>query len=306
MIKYNAIILPDKVFISDTSGNNYYPPDLSAIGILFDGQKAVPTNKKGWFELSKLPQKVEKIIKPSSKLVGFKLKDGFPPSEKLPEKVDPEFFDDIEGDDGEIHYKNEEIMGLYEQIREEQPEYKEQIEFEISTIAHKNSNWQFVPAPQNVQHYLLDEILNHPDLLQDEKCFLTSEESYKRIREFVNTNINPQVAYVSSDYNFHFAVSKRIPLHEKEKYQRNVKPFAKRPKYVDDYRTNREVKVYEIAPTQKEVLSYKGSCLAPKFEGDSYEDLEAKISEYLQDLIAKINEPLKDCPHCKGKGVINP
>jgi hypothetical protein len=308
MTKYNAIILPDKVFISDTSGNSYYPPDLSAIGILFDGQKATPTNKKGWFELPKLPQKVEKIIKPSPKLIGFKLKDGYQPSDKLPEKVDPEFFAYIDDDsDDENHYKNKEIMGLYEQIREEQPEYKEQIEFEISTIAHKNSNWKFVPAPQNVQHYLLDEITKHPDILQDEKCFLASEESYKRIREFVKTNINPQVAYVCSDYDFHFSVSKRIALHEKEKYQRNVKPFAKRPKYVDDYRTTRSIKVYDIIPKPEKRASYsEKSDVAPVFEGDSYEDLEAKISEYLQELINKINEPLQDCPHCKGKGVINP
>lgn len=306
MTKYNAIILPEKVFISDSSGG-YYPPDLSAIAILFDGEKAMPTNKKGWFELPKLPQKVEKIVKPSSKLVGFKLKDGFPSSEKLPERVDPEFFAYISDDSDEDHYKNEEIMGLYERIYEEQPAYNEQIEFEISTIAHKNSNWQFVPAPQNVQHYLLSEILNHPSLLQDEKCFLTTEESYKRIREFVKTNVNPQVAYVSSDYDFHFAVSKRIALHEKEKYQRNVKPFAKRPKYVDDYRTNRSVQVYDIIPKEGTRKSYdEDSCVAPKFEGDNYEDLEAKIAEYLQDLISKINKPLKDCPHCKGKGVIHP
>ena len=305
MTKYNAIILPDKVFISDASNTAWNFIDLASI-FLFDGQKAVFTHKKGWSELPKLPQKVEKIVKPSSKLVGFKLKDGFPSSEKLPERVDPEFFAYISDDSDEDHYKNEEIMGLYERVCQEQPEYLEQIEFEISTIAHKNSDWKFVPAPRNVQNYLIDEITKHPDVLQDEKCFLTTEESYKRIREFVKTNVNPQVAYVSSDYDFHFAVSKRIALHEKEKYQRNVKPFAKRPKYVDDYRTSRSVQVYDIIPKEGTRKGYdKDSCVAPKFEGDNYEDLEAKIAEYLQDLITKINEPLKDCPHCKGKGVIH-
>lgn len=306
MTKYNAIILPEKVFISDASNTVWHFNDLAS-AFLFDGQRAIPTHKKGWLELPKLPQKVERLVKPLTKLIGFRLKDGFPSSDKLPEKVDPNFFAYINDDSDEGSCKNKEIVGLYERIYEEQPAYSEQIEFEISTIAHKNSDWKFVTAPKNVQNYLIDEITKHPDILQDEKCFLTTEESYKRIRDFVKTNVNPQAAYVSSDYDFHFAVSKRIVLHEKEKCQRNVKPFAKRPKYVDDYRTTRTVQVYDIIPKEGTRKSYdKDSCVAPKFEGDNYEDLEAKIAEYLQDLIAKINEPLKDCPHCKGKGVIHP
>lgn len=304
MTKYNAIILPDKVYISDSQVNQWSHIDLKTF--IFDCGEAKETNKKGWYELPRLPKKIEKTIKPSSKLVGFKLKDGFPPSEKLPERVDPEFFDDIDGDDDEIHYKNEEIMGLYERIYEEQPAYNEQIEFEISTIAHKDSNWQFVTAPPNVQHYLLDEITKHPAVLQDERCFLSTEESYKRIREFVKTNINPRVAYVSSDYDFHFEVSKKIQLHEKEQYKRCTNIFAKRPKYVKDYRLDRKISVYDIIPKEEERKSYsEHSHVAPKFEGANYKDLEANIATYLNELIEKINEPLKDCPHCKGRGVIN-
>jgi hypothetical protein len=302
MTKYNAIILPDKVFIADSSNTSWSQVDLASI-FLFDGQKAVPTHKKGWYELTSLPKKVEKLIRPLQKCISYKLKNGFAVSDKLPQEVNPEFF--AWDSDLEAH-NNSEIMGLYEPIYSQDPEYLEQIEFEILTIAHKNSGWKFIAAPKNVQHYVLDEILNHPDLLQDEKCFLSSGESYKRIREFVKLNINPRVASVSSDYDFHFAVSKKISLCEKEKYQRNVKPFTKRPKYVDDYRTNRVVKVYEIAPDQRQVDSYKGSCLAPKFEGANYQDLEDNINNYLSELIEKINEPLQDCPHCKGTGVINP
>jgi len=273
-------------------------------GFLFDGQKAIPTHKKGWYELPSLPKKVERFMKPQQKCVSYKLGDGFVASDKLPQEVSPEFFawdSDLEAHD------NSEIMGLYEPIYSQDPEYLEQIEFEISTIAHKNSDWKFIAAPKNVQHYVLDEILNHPSLLQDEKCFLSSEESYKRIREFVKLNINPRVAYVSSDYDFHFEASKKIVLHEKEKFQRNVKPFAKRPKYVDDYRLDRKVSVYDIIPKEEQRKSYSThSHVAPKFEGANYQDLEDNINSYLSELIEKINEPLQDCPHCKGRGVINP
>lgn len=301
MTKYNTIILPDKVFISDASNKSWCASDLS-FNLLFDGKQATKTNKEGWFELSSLPKKVEKLIKPTPKIEKFKLKDGFLPSDKLPVEVAADFFQWI---DEEEEYLNGEIKNLYEPVCIEQPEYNELVEFEISTIAHKNSGWQFVKAPLNVQHYLIDEITKAPDLLQDEKCFLTTEESYKRIREFILLNINPHIAFVSSNYDFHFEVSKKITLHEKEKYQRNVKPFSKRPKYVDDYKVDRKISVYDIIPNEGERKSYsKNSCVAPKFEGDNYDDLESKISEYLEDLIQKINEPMKDCPHCLGRGVI--
>lgn len=301
MTKYNAIILPDKIFISDVENKSWHARDLS-INLLFDGERAKKTNKDGWFELSALPKRVEKLIKPAPETEKFKLKDGFSPSEKLPIEVTPDYFEWLEDEE---EYKNNELKSLYEPIYSERPEYLEPVEFEISTIAHKNSGWAFVKAPPNVQHYLLDEITKAPDLLQDEKCFLTTVESYKRIREFVLKNINLHVATVSSNYDFHFEVCKKITLHEKEKYQKNIKPFSKRPKYVTDYKVDRKISVYDIIPNEGERKSYsKNSCVAPKFEGESYSDLESKISEYLEELIAKINEPLKDCPHCKGVGVI--
>jgi hypothetical protein len=300
MIKYNAIILPDKVFLADAANKEWHVADLDK-GFLFDGQKALPTNKKGWYELPNLPKTVQNKISPPPLISSYKLRDGFVSTDKLPATVSADFF---EYDDEEEEYLNGEIKGLYEAVLKQKEPYLENVEFEISTISHKNSNWKFVAAPPNVQNYLLDEITKHPALLQDEKCFLSKEESYKRIREFIKLNINPRVAYVSSDYDFHFEVAKKIPLHEKEKYQRNVKPFAKRPKYVDDYRLNRKVTVYCIIPDEKRKASYKNSDIAPQFSGENYEDLEINISNYLNDLINKINEPLKDCPHCKGRGVV--
>lgn len=300
MIKYNAIILPDKVYISDSRSVGYSTFVLS--DFIFDCGKVKETNKKGWYELPSLPKTVQKKISPPRVISSYILKSGFIPTDKLPHEVSADFF---EYDDDEEEYTNSEIMGLYEPVLQQKESYLENVEFEIATIAHKNSNWQFVTAPPNVQHYLLEEITKHPALLQDEKCFLSTEESYKRIREFIKLNINPRVAYVSSDYDFHFEVAKKIPLHEKEEFKRCTNIFAKRPKYVKDYRLDRKVTVYCIVPNEKQKASYKNSDIAPKFEGANYEDLEANIKSYLNELIEKINEPLKDCPHCKGRGVVN-
>lgn len=301
MTKYNAIILPDRVYISDSQANQWNHVDLRVF--VFDCGEAKETNKKGWYELPCLPKTVQKKISPPRVISSYILKSGFVPTDKLPHEVPADFF---EYDDDKGEFTNDEIMGLYEPVYQQKESYLENVEFQIEKIAIKESNWKFVNAPPNVQHYLIDEITKHPAVLQDERCFLSTEESYKRIREFIKININPHVAYVSSDYDFHFEVSKIIKLHEKEKYQRNVKPFAKRPKYVDDYRLDRKISVYDIIPKEDKRASYsKHSHVAPKFEGENYEDLEANIKNYLNELIEKINEPLKDCPHCKGRGVIN-
>lgn len=303
MTKYNSIILPDRVFITVAINKEWHTTQLDK-DFLFDGQKALATNKKGWFELHSLPKKVEKLISPPQIISCYKLKEGFVCTDKLPQEVTSSFFS---WDDDNEEYENAEIKGLYEPVYEQKEPYLENVEFEISTIAHKNSNWQFIVAPKNVQHLLVDEITKHPALLQDEQCFLTTEESYQRIREFIKLNINPRAAYISSDYNFHFEVVKKITLHEKEKFQRNAKPFAKRPKYVDDYRDDRKISVYDIIPKEDKRASYsKHSHIAPKFEGANYEDLENNINNYLNELIEKINEPVKDCPHCQGRGVIAP
>ena len=302
MTKYKAIVLPDKVYISSVH-QEWHVSDLDN-GFFFDGQKALPTYKKGWYELPCLPKTVQKKVSPPKIICGYQLKDGFVPTEKLPETLPAEYF---EWDDDIEEYRNSEIKGLYDPVYSQEPDRLENIEFEIETIAHKGSNWKFVAAPKNVQHYLIDEITKHPDLLQDERCFLSSEESYRRIREFVKLNINPRAAYVSSDYDFHFEVSKKITLYKKEKYKRCVNAFAKLPKYVDDYRADRKISIYDIIPKEEPRKSYsEHSHVAPKFEGANYEELETNINNYLTELIEKINEPLQDCPHCKGRGVINP
>lgn len=295
MLKLSAIILPDKVFIS--SGSDWYGLN----SFVFDGIGPKNTNKSGWYELPYLPKVVQRK-KPSVKnITHYKLKDGFVATSKLPQQAASDFFT---ADDEDDECPNSEIRGLYDEVYEEKPESLEEIEFTIEKIAHKDSGWKFIDAPKNVQHYLLDEIAKHAAVLQDERCFLSSEESYKRIREFVKLNINPRVANVTSDYDFRLEVCKKITLHEKEKFQKNARPFSNRPKYVDDYRLDRKLIVYHIVPDERGLKSYSDSSLAPKFEGDNYEDLENNIKIYLTELIEKINEPLKDCPCCKGRGVL--
>ena len=49
-----------------------------------------------------------------------------------------------------------------------------------------------------------------------------------------------------------------------------------------------------------------GGCQAiiKGFTGENQDDLKQKIDAYCEDLIKFINEPIVDCPHCKGRGVV--
>ena len=52
--------------------------------------------------------------------------------------------------------------------------------------------------------------------------------------------------------------------------------------------------------------SYNGyeKYVTPEFRGENYEDLMFNIKQYCKEIVELINEPVKDCPHCKGRGVL--
>jgi excinuclease UvrABC ATPase subunit len=97
-------------------------------------------------------------------------------------------------------------------------------------------------------------------------------------------------------------VSKLIELHDPESYKVNVNQYKRRaPKYETRYRKTREVKVFEMTHDEK---CYGNYTVIKGFSANSQAELAAVIDNYLDDLMKTINEPLVDCPHCKGMGVI--
>jgi hypothetical protein len=151
------------------------------------------------------------------------------------------------------------------------------------------------------KYSLLDRITTHPVLLPTKQCYLTKEESYKIIRNHVKTNIDPRYARVTSDYDFCFAVEKVIELHKPYEYTVNVNAAYSRrkPKYEKRYNTTKSVKVYEVAPKV-----YNSYPIVEPFSGKDYDDLKKNIDEFLHNLMEMINEPVVECEHCKGRGVI--
>lgn len=167
------------------------------------------------------------------------------------------------------------------------------------------SRWQHegtrvLTAPE-IRHPAIDEILYPDILLPTRPSYLTSKQSYDIIRLFVKENINNKVAEITSDYDFCFTVKKKIELCEVEEYMVNVAISKRKPRYEKRFKRDRSVEIFEMTHSES---NYKGYTVIPGFQGVDQEDLKKNIDTFLSKLIEKINQPLKECSHCKGYGVI--
>lgn len=304
-ITFEVIKTSDGYFIKD------------AYGYVFDGEKPKQSWKRDWFKVKSLSS-VKKIV-PEIKLISnYVLSDEYVETESMPKKVTKDFF-------GENYYEHK-LYSLYEPEYNITPETTEDIDFEIDIVAEiegelvektikfpvygrypnlDGKNWAI--TNEQLKLGLLDEIIT-PDILQQERpCELSSENSYKIIRTYIKDNINPKVAYITSDYDFCLTVEKRIPLAEKQEYKvdENFSLFGKRrkPRFITKYRTERNKIIYKIAPRLQGKV-YDGYQEAPIFRGENAKNLEENIKDYLEEIIKEINKPIKDCPNCKGEGII--
>lgn len=284
-----AIKTKNKVFISDNIKNDsYFHTKLD--GLIFDTGKLKPSYMKGWFEIDDIPTSIQKH-KPKKKVnMRYELKEGYPVSELTPKVVSYSDFDD-EYDD---------VRGLYTYKYDEVEEGIEEVEFEINVIAETEDDFNLERMDYKPVYNFLDRIQIHPLLLPTRPCVLTKEESYRIVRNFVKANIDPKYAKITSDYDFCFTVKKVFDLYKQEEYRVNINAMTKRkPKYETRYRRTREVTIFEVAPQARD-----GYPVIQEFVGKSYEDLVNNINTYLNDLIAKINEPVVECSCCGGFGVI--
>lgn len=315
-----AIKLDNGAAISDnTALKGYHSSYLSQY--LFNGEKPTMTFDSSWFTVSTMPTKCQRVVPEKTVTVGFRLKDDFPETKKTPRKVDAEFFEWSKDE-----RQNNDIFGLYEPITDTIPESYEDEELEVEVIAEvedfnllrgfeyqvRNGQWPnsqpgYTITEKNAEHQVIDKMFFPRPLIATRPTKLSSYDSYQIIRNYIKDNINPLYAEITSDYDFCLTVKKRIALDTPESYivDDNFNPFGRKrkPKMVTKYRDNRQVTVYETAPL-KDGTVYRGYTQCPSFEGVNYPDLQKNIKEYLDKVITEINEPLVDCPHCKGRGVV--
>jgi len=293
----------------------------------FDGVEPKPTFDRSWFYISNYPESVQKWVKQPNINFRYVLRDISMLSDRVKKDFAREQVADYDSSAYDWIWKPEyaTLRSLYELVSDTQPDILEDVEFSIDVVfeidheaqkaetfsypamrnSSKNSGFDEI-TNENLRRRLIDEIMV-PSLYRGERpCKLTSDQTYSIVRQHIKLHIDPKVAVVTSDYDFCFTVKKRIKLVVPVKYTVDINNniFTKRKKKpIYEERTNetRDVEIFEMTSKEK---SYKGYTPIAGIEGANDADLKKKLDTYLTDLMAYINEPIEECPNCKGLGVL--
>lgn len=309
----------DKGYLITTNQKNENPTwfSTSLSNLFFDGEKAKNTFRSDWFIIKEKPKIIQKEVSQQSINKRWELKDKSLTGKFKTYWTHAEIFDE----EGDIIPEFESIKGLYEFKEDKQPDILEEVSFEweqfleIETFNEPTGfnfkaagKWSHQSYPdvteRDITYDILSQVLVPPVLLHNQPCELSAEKTYAIIRKYIQENINPKVAVITSDYDFCFTVKKKIPLAKPYSYQVDVNNSIfnkrkKKPKYETHWVREKEVEIFEMCPKKYE----KYTPVTP-FKGDSQEDLKQYIETYLKELITVINEPLCECDKCKGTGVL--
>ena len=317
-LKVYAIETNNGVFINRDPDNSRYGQSNFATN-LFDGKQPQDTFQPNWSRIDNPPKRVSHIQDRPNINHRFELVDVSLASEKIPLVLSREQAGEFIG--YEFNWKPEYVIykSLYREVSDPQEPIEVDDEFEYIVLAviddikePKKISYPYdekrlyshpgTITNDKVHHSLIDQIVYPSILIHERPCKLTSKESYDIIREHIKLNIIPQVSRITSDYDFCFEVRKIIPLTKPYSYEYKHKPFGRgRTIMKTQYVKDREVKCFEMTSIQD---AYKGYTPIAGFEGKNEDDLKEKVDAYLVDLMAMINEPLKECPNCNGMGVL--
>jgi hypothetical protein len=309
-----AIKTNDGIFISDCakpySGHNLERQ-------LFDGVLPQKTFMDQWFKVPSIPKKISRMVSQPNINRRLEIKDISNISEATPKVLDHKEVG-VENDGDFIWLpKYENIKDLYEWKSDVSPPKEELYEFEIKILLEIDKIEEYTEfnyfseekhlniTRNNIEHQILDKILFPEPIVSMKPCKLSSEDSYKIIREYVKSNINPKAAIITSDYDFCFTVKKRVPLAKpyESSYEITTKTGRsyKPARYNKRYHSVKEVEFFEMTHSP---YNYRGYTPIEGFYGTSESDLKNNIDKYLNELMDAINEPLKECECCNGIGVV--
>lgn len=288
----------NKYYLSEVIQNSYH---RRLVNCKINGEKTTPSFNQNWFISAGIPEKVELYRSAENINHRYELIDRSLASDKIPLVIDQGLIDLNDDYNWVGTYAN--LQSLYQLCYDKSEERYEEVEFTYETILEVED----IKYPDkvvytgNARFNELAKILYPPVVLPNTRCELTIDESYRIIREYVKLNINQKYARITSDYDFCFTVKKIIELATIQEYKVDVNAFTKRrkPKYETRYRTTNEIECFEMAPKP-----YQNYTVIKPFSANNQKELEENIQKYLNDLIKRINEPLKYCKCCKGTGVI--
>jgi len=308
----NVVETPDCAFLSFVE--NFH--DNKAMFYLYDGKEPTKSFFPGWIKVERVPTKFERVVNHPNVNHRFVLIDESMASEKIPLVLTvKEAVDTDQEDECLWKPKYRHLQSLYRGVSDPVPNTIEEIDFEIAShvkvkrvieedfidFSTSTGRWKLNRVTdEDVKHQLIDELM-FPDLLMNQlPSKLTSDQMYLIVREHVKTHLDVRYAKITSDYDFCFTVKKRIIWGEGSVDSNFSKNTAKNKKNAN-YQSERDVTVFEMTSESEE---YKGYTVIPGMIGENHKDLKDKVDKFLEDLMAVINEPLVECPHCQGRGVV--
>lgn len=319
MIKLVGVKSGEKYFITRDSGDGYRRYSLPNRYIINSG-KIEKSFHKNWGVLSTEVKTVQEVKSQPDINHRYELRDLSLESDKIPLLLMRDEISYYDSDSYEWIWNKQYSMyqSMYELKSDNQPNLLVDVEFEYETIMEFDgllehsgfgyevfkTQWEHegyrILDENSIKHQLIDEMIFPEIILPSRPCSLSRKQTFDIIRVYIKQNINFQRASITSDYDFCFTVKKKIDLSEEEKYSVDVNwaKKTKRKKFETRYKRFREIEIFDMAPKP-----YQNYRVIDGFIGENEKDLKSKIDSYCKDLVDYINEPVSDCPHCKGRGV---
>lgn len=309
-IKLVGIKCKDKYYISRHKDGCEWGRFNNTGNLLINGYLAMPTFHRDWNIVDKEPTTVQVAKRQRPINQRYELIDPSLASNKIPLVFPQE--DVIECFEDVCHWKDEfrGLESLYRLCGDKQPDILEDIDFEYETIVEVSEikdfgefKYKIHGAPiskSDISYHIMDRITFPDILLSMRPCCLTSRQSFDIVAEYIKQNIDNNIALVNAHFDSYFRVSKKIALSVPESHTYYTNMFGKgKRKTVTEWRKHREIECFNMAPKP-----YEKYWVIPGFRGKNQEDLKNNIDKFCMELMAEINEPVIDCPHCKGMGVI--
>lgn len=310
----------DGYYITDDLRNNASYSSYNALSsFIINGEAPQQTFHKSWNKVKDVPTSVKQLksqpnINHRYELIDKSLSDKFK-EVYLKEEV----FLGYDGDDCYIwspEFKT--ISSLYEAKSDTQASILEDVEFEYETIQEideisipKDFSYKRIGDWNHHVSYLkngaekydmIDKIITPEILLHTKPCKLSTQESYDIVRAYIQDNIDPKVAEITSNHTFCLTVKKKVLLSKPHIYQVDInnKFGGRKRKPKMESRTNfyTAIEIYKTAPKP-----YQSYPTIEAFEAENSDALKEYIDNFLEHLIGVINEPLIQCECCNGTGV---